>query len=294
MLEDAGSRGTTRRSPPRAGVQLDVLHTADIPTPYGYVFRARGNRLTQLRSGLNKKGPMLQSPCLAYVLRHPDAGVVLIDTGLHPDASTSLRNDFGLAMSLLFSDIRPAPVSFVEQLRAVSLQPEEVDRVVMTHLHVDHTGGMRLLPNATFLCTHREWAAAHRRLAAAKGYVGRHFPGASRMRLLDYDQQGEPHDVFSRTIDLVGDGSIRLIFTPGHTPGHQSVLVRLDDGRPLLLVGDAAYTLRSIREELLPMVTANDAESRRSLRELNAFAHAHPEAILVPSHDPDAWRRLNA
>jgi N-acyl homoserine lactone hydrolase len=235
---------------------------------------------------------MLQSPCLAYVLRHRDAGVMLVDTGLHPDASTDLRKDFGFAMSLLFSDMRPAPISFVEQLRAVRVQPEEVERVVMTHLHVDHTGGMRLLPNATFLCIRREWSAAHRRLAAASGYAGRHFPAASRMQLLDYDQQGERYDVFSQTIDLVGDGSIRLIFTPGHTPGHQSVLLRLDDGRTVLLVGDAAYTVRSIDEELLPMITANDAESLRSLHELNAFAEAHPEAILVPSHDPDAWRRL--
>jgi glyoxylase-like metal-dependent hydrolase (beta-lactamase superfamily II) len=68
--------------------------------------------------------------------------------------------------------------------------------------------------------------------------------------------------------------------------------VRLDDGRTVLLVGDAAYTVRSIHEELLPMVTADDGESLRSLHELNAFGEAHPEAILVPSHDPDAWRRL--
>jgi len=72
------------------------------------------------------------------------------------------------------------------------------------------------------------------------------------------------------------------------------VLLRLDDGRTVLLVGDAAYTVRSIDEELPPMITANDAESLQSLHELNAFAEAHPEAILVPSHDPDAWRRLRA
>jgi N-acyl homoserine lactone hydrolase len=276
----------------KAGVRLTVLCTAEIPTPYGYVFRAPGSRLAQLRAGLSKKGRTLRSPCLAFVVRHPELGAVLIDTGLHPDASTDLRRDFGVAMSFLFSEIEPAELPFADQLRSVGVEPEEVERVVMTHLHVDHTSGMRLLPNATFICTRQEWAAAHRRLAQANGYVGHHLPGPTRMQLLDFDTGGAPFSVFARSIDLAGDGTIRVIFTPGHTRGHQSVLLRLDDGRTVMLVGDAAYTRRSIREQLLPMVTADDQASRNSLRELQAFAEQHPEAILVPTHDPDAWREL--
>jgi glyoxylase-like metal-dependent hydrolase (beta-lactamase superfamily II) len=90
----------------------------------------------------------------------------------------------------------------------------------------------------------------------------------------------------------LGDGTVRLISTPGHTIGHQSVLLALADGRTALVVGDAAYTLRSIREQRLPMLTADDAAARESLRQLNAFAAQHPEALLVPTHDPDAWRDL--
>jgi glyoxylase-like metal-dependent hydrolase (beta-lactamase superfamily II) len=276
------------------GVQLQVLHTAQIPTPYGYVFRSEGNRVARLRAGINKKGKMLQSPCLAYVVRHADAGAILIDTGLHPDASADLREDFGFAMAFLFSDLKPAQTPYDDQLRAVGVSPEDVERVVMTHLHVDHTSGMRLLPNATFLCTRQEWAAAHRRFGAANGYVGHHLPPASRMELVDFERDGDSDGVFAKTIDLVGDGTIRLIFTPGHTRGHQSVLLRLDDGRTVLLVGDAAYTVRSINEQLLPMLTANDQASLKSLGELNAFARENPEAILVPSHDPYAWRALAA
>jgi N-acyl homoserine lactone hydrolase len=281
---------TDQTDPP--GVHLEVLRTAEIPTPYNYVFRAQGNRPSQLRAGLSKKGRMLQSPCLAYVVRHPDAGVLLIDTGLHPDASSDLRRDFGIAMSLLFRDLRPAETPFDDQLRSVGVEPKAVERVVMTHLHADHTSGMRLLPNATFICTQEEWAAANRRFAVANGYVGQHLPPASRMQLLDLTKDGEEHGPFARTVDLIGDGSIRLIFTPGHTNGHQSILLRLDDGRTVLLVGDAAYTLRSIREQLLPMITADDRASRNSLLELNAFAEQHPEATLIPTHDPDAWREL--
>lgn len=72
--------------------------------------------------------------------------------------------------------------------------------------------------------------------------------------------------------------------------GHLSVLLDDVGGRSVLLVGDAAYTRRSIDEQRLPMLTEDDEESRASLRELAAFAMASPEALLVPTHDPEAWR----
>ncbi len=277
---------------PPEGVGLEVLLTAEIPTPHGYVFRSGGNMLSRLRAGLRTSGERLRSPCLAYVVRHPTVGVLLIDTGLHADASTDLRKDFGIPMSLLFRDLKPATGGFDQQLRAIGIQPEEVTRVVMTHLHVDHTSGMRLLPNATFICAREEWVAAHARFAAANGYVSRHLPPTSRMELLDFQSEAERYSSFAQTIDLLGDGSIRLVFTPGHTRGHQSVLLRLQSGRSVLAVGDAAYTLRSIREQILPMVTADDAAYRHSLRDLKAFAEREPETILIPSHDPEAWHQL--
>jgi glyoxylase-like metal-dependent hydrolase (beta-lactamase superfamily II) len=248
--------------------------------------------LAQLRAGLSSKGAALRAPCLAYVVRHPDAGVLLIDTGMHPGASTDLRKDFGLAMGRMFKDLEPASTSFGDQLLALGIEPEDVRRVVMTHLHVDHTSGMRLLPNATFVCTRQEWSAANARLSAAKGYVRHHLPPRSRTELLDFDRDGQPFDAFTSTIDLLGDGSVRLLFTPGHTPGHQSVLARLHDGRGVLLVGDAAYTVQSISEQRLPLLTADDGASLDSLRQLREFTIRHPEASVVPSHDPDAWLQL--
>ncbi len=289
MTSTSTSNGTSNGT----GVRLEVIHTADIPIPYGYVFRTEGNRLAQLRAGFSRKGQMLGSPCLAYVIYHPTAGILLVDTGFHPDATTDLRKDFGIGMSLMFSGIRPSDTPFAQQLRSRGIEPGEVERVVMTHLHVDHTSGMRLLPKATFICTRQEWKAAHGRLAAMSGYVGHHLPPESRVQLVDLNAQGEPAAGFDRTLDLLGDGTIRLLFTPGHTHGHQSLLLKLEDGREVLVVGDAAYTVRSIEEGLLPMATADDETSRQSLRQLDGFRRGHPEAILVPTHDPEAWRALD-
>lgn len=279
----------------QGAVGLDVMVVGTVPTPHGYVFRPqRGNRLTGFLRVLLPGGEVIKSPCLAYVVRHSDAGAILIDTGIHPDASENLRQDFGTRMGLVFRNLRPAKVPYEEQLRELGVEPSEVERVVMTHLHVDHTGGMRLLPNARFVCAREEWRAATRKGAAGKGFVARHLPPETRMELIDFERQGEPHGPFPSTLDLLGDGSIRLVSTPGHTPGHMSVLLQVEGGRQVLVVGDAVYTLRSIREQILPLLTVSDELYLRSLRELKRFMESEPDAILVPSHDPTAWHALRS
>ncbi len=274
------------------GVELDTIVTAKVSMPYGYVYRAGGNPARRILSGISPFGETLQAPCLAFVVRHPSAGTILIDTGMHRDARENPRRDFGIPLSLMFRGLRPAEEPFDEQLRALDIEPDSIERVLMTHLHLDHTSGMRLLPNAKFTVSDAEWTATRRKFPAGKGYVPHHLPAVSRMQLLDFDRDGEPYTTFERTIDLLGDGTIRLISTPGHSAGHLSVLLRLADGGQALLVGDAAYTLRNIHEEILPLLTDNDAAARASIAEIKAFALANPQTTLVPSHDPDAWRAL--
>jgi N-acyl homoserine lactone hydrolase len=279
--------------PRRPGVEIDVMVVGEMPIPRAYVFRTdRGNHLTRLAVAMRPGAETIRSPCLAYVVRHPSAGVILIDTGMHPDASESLRHDFGGRMALLFRNLKPAGIPYEEQLRSLGIEPAEAAWVVMTHLHVDHTSGMRLLPKARFTVALKEWAAATGSGSAGKGYVARHLPSESRLDLVDFDSQGEAHGPFMKTIDLVGDGSIRLVSTPGHTLGHLSVLLREAHGQRILVVGDAAYTLRSIRAEILPLLTVSDKLYLHTLREIKAFAQADPQATLVPSHDPTAWQSL--
>jgi len=273
-------------------VEVEVLVAGETRMPPAYVFRPSGPRVAALPGVLRPRGRTLRAPLLAYVVRHPGAGTLLIDTGLHPGAATDLRGDYGRLMGTMFRSLEPAEPDFAAQLRARGVEPGEVELVVMTHLHVDHTGGMRLLPRARFACDRAEWAEARGRGAPLKGYAAGHLPAAERMRLLDLRADGVAHGPFRRTLDLFGDGSVRLVSTPGHTPGHLSVLLRLAGGRELLVVADAAYTLRSIEAQALPFFTADDEAYRRSLAELKAYADTHPEATLVPTHDADAWRAV--
>jgi N-acyl homoserine lactone hydrolase len=229
-------------------------------------------------------------PVLSFVVRHPDAGVLLIDTGLHPEALDDVRKDFGRLPSIVFGGLRAAPPAFDAQLHDRGVDPEAVTPVVMTHLHADHTSGMRVLPSAEFIVTGREWKAATGQRAAFAGYSARHLPDDGRVRRIDF-AEAEAFGPFERTIDLLGDGSVRLISTPGHTLGHMSVLLRSAD-RPVLVVGDAVYRMRNLEEEILPYRTADDDLYRESVRQLRAYAWSNPDALLVPTHDDEAWRAL--
>jgi glyoxylase-like metal-dependent hydrolase (beta-lactamase superfamily II) len=137
----------------------------------------------------------------------------------------------------------------------------------MTHLHVDHTSGMRLLPNTKFVIAKAEWKAATRKNADRAGFIAHHLPPEDRV-------------IEASALDLPG---IRLIPTPGHTPGHMAVLIEEDD---LLIAGDAAYTTKSIAEQRLPLLTSDDDAYAGSLGKLKDYAN------VIPAHDPDAWRRL--
>jgi N-acyl homoserine lactone hydrolase len=274
-------------------VSVEAIVTAELAIPDAYAFRPPGNAVRRLAGVLASGTKRMRSPCLAYVVRHPAAGTLLIDTGFHRDAATDRRKDFGLPMSVMFRGIEPAEQPFGAQLRERNVDPLAVERVVMTHLHVDHTSGMRLLPNARFLCTREEWKAATGPRASAKGYVAHHLPDVERVELVDFDAPtAEPHGPFARTIDLLGDGSIRLVSTPGHTVGHMSLILQRPDQPQVLVVGDAAYTLRSIETQTLPLLTAGDRRYADSLRQLKAFSEANPDAKIIPSHDPSAWHAL--
>lgn len=232
-------------------VEVEPIVTARVPLLELYTHR--GSPLKWLRC-----------PCLSFALRHPEAGVVLVDTGLGS--------------------------GFDRRLLDRGIEPAAVETVLMTHLHLDHTSGMRRLPAARFWIARREWKAAHGRLAAASGVIAHHLPPQERVELVDADG-GEPCGPFASTIDVFGDGSVRLVSTPGHTPGHMSVLVRTAKGEALL-AGDAAYTLHNVREQAIPLINADAGRYRDSLAQLKAFADANPGAPLVPSHDADAYEAL--
>jgi glyoxylase-like metal-dependent hydrolase (beta-lactamase superfamily II) len=81
------------------------------------------------------------------------------------------------------------------------------------------------------------------------------------------------------------------VFTPGHSVGHQSVIVRLS-GRELLIAGDAVYSLDTLEHERRGAFLADEHNWRRSLREIQLYRRENPDALIIPSHDHKLWPTL--
>ena len=89
--------------------------------------------------------------------------------------------------------------------------------------------------------------------------------------------------------DLMGDGSVVILFTPGHTPRHQSVLVRLPKTGSLIFDGDACYTRENMKKDLLPGVMWSASETIRSVDRIRYYRDELGATVLL-GHDPAAWQ----
>jgi N-acyl homoserine lactone hydrolase len=278
---------------PGARVKLSPLLVARLKLPPALHYREEG-RLAGARA-MGIRVPLerwLEVPVVAFLVEHPKAGAILIDTGFHPAVAADEKQAFGRFGGFLFKDLRmEAEHAVPAQLRQRGIQPADVAIVIMTHLHPDHASGVSEFPNSTFVVSDREWAAAASG-SQLEGYFPRQFDHAFDWRTLDFDgPESDSFASFGRSFDLLGDGSIRLVFTPGHTAGHLSVVLRLK-GREVLVAGDAIYSLRTLRDSHLPYRMADEHLFRRSLREIQLYARETPDALIVAGHDMEQWRSL--
>jgi N-acyl homoserine lactone hydrolase len=191
---------------------------------------------------------------------------ILVDTGLHPDAAAAAARHYDGAESL--------GVFQLEQDAAVAEQVDfdSLTKVVLTHLHFDHAGGSALLPSSLpVFIQRREWEAGGDPDAIARNFfLPRDYEGlADQVVLIDGDH------------DLLGDGSIELLFTPGHTPGHQSVRV----GDDLIIGGDVTHFATGLDDQRLPIFGDDLDAQLASAERLRALRDAGAE--VRPGHDPD-------
>jgi len=233
-------------------------------------------------------------PIPAFLIRHPSAGAILVDTGLHPSIATDPSENFG-SLAARFGNLTLEPDEDVpSQLRRRGLEPGEVPIVVMTHLHLDHASAISEFPSSTFVVSETEWrAAAHGSNPALNGYRRSHFDYAFDYRTVDFDRSNiNSYAGFGRTFDLFGDGSVRLAFTPGHSAGHMSVICHLAE-RDFVIGGDCFYLLGQLDGSEAGPPRPQDAHNlRRSLQELRLFHRQFPDAIVTPGHDPDFYARI--
>lgn len=263
----------------RAGVRVHPLRTADMLAPPHFLQRPAGPLWLLRGLGVHvPRSKWLTLPIPCFLVEHPGAGPFLVDAGLHASVADDPADNLGRAAKLLYSIEMRADDAAPAQVRARGIDPASIALVVMTHLHYDHASGATQFPGATFLVERREWDAA-RRGGFRQGYHGPHLDPALDWRAIDVRHEA----------DLFGDGSVRLLHTPGHTPGHLSLLLRLESGERLLLAADAAYARSTLAERKLPLFVDDEAAYLASLDRLVALGD--DARYVVCGHDPEGLER---
>jgi N-acyl homoserine lactone hydrolase len=277
-----------------ATVKVHPITTGTLMYPQDALV-STGGKLAFLRF-LGFRSERVEIPIPCFLLEHPTAGPFLVDTGHHASMAADPKGSYGPILGrAVGSRIRmQKDDGLPDQLRTRGVDPKSIKLVVMTHMHLDHASGVSQFPDATFIVTAREWDAATNGPGLKGGYITRQFDHAFDWRTIDFDgDEVSSYKSFGRTLDLFGDGSVHLCYTPGHTLGHMSLVVRIVGGE-FLIVGDAAYTMRTIRDSAMPYGPADEHEFRRSLKEVQRYLDQTPDAVVCPGHDLEAFRALKS
>lgn len=219
------------------------------------------------------KALALPTPC--YLIRH-GSDWLLWDTGngdrlaALPGGMTKFGGRFTVKRTL------------AEQLGQLGLKPDDIRFVALSHLHQDHTGNIGLFPRATFLIAKPELAWA-RAKPTPFGVDATAIAPLSRSHVEALD---EDKDVF-------GDGSVRILKAPGHTPGSRMLLVKLPKAGPVLISGDLFHTRLNFEKSLVPAVNLSRADTLASAQRFNSLA-GNLRARVVIQHAPEDFAAMPA
>ena len=235
-------------------------------------------------------------PIPAFLIRHPKAGNILVDTGLHPSIASDPRENLGRLGAWASQPELEAGMDVPARLRGSGISPSAIRLVLLTHLHLDHASAIADFPDSTFIVSAAEWKdATSGVLPIFRAYRRQQYDYAFDFRTVDFDDERvSSYSTFGRTLDLFGDGSVRLASTPGHTTGHMSVIVRLGD-RDMVIAGDALPREEQLEQEAdLPGRMQDEHNYRRSLQEIRLFHNQYPNAVITPGHDPAFYENAPA
>ena len=193
-----------------------------------------------------------------YVIKHGEDYMVW-DTGYLPGSNPNA-----------------AKVTLGEQLAQLKIKPEQVKFVGISHFHADHTGQLDTVPNATLLIGQKEWDA----ITAPKPMQGANVAGFKHW--ISGGGKVEPQPVDK---DVFGDGTVVILRTPGHTPGHQSLLVRLKEKGPVILIGDAVHFHENYESDGVPGFNYDRAETIASIERIKQI-QKNLKATVIIQHDP--------
>ena len=206
-----------------------------------------------------------------YLIRHGE-NYLLWDTGLPGEAAgKTLPPDGPFTVSL--------KTRIVDQLQRIGVRPEQVNFVGISHNHFDHIGQAADFPNATLLIGSEDYEATAK--------------GESAARFAPWVKNGAKVQKLTDDLDVFGDGKVVVLDMPGHTDGHQALLIRLPRSGPVLLTGDLYHFSENMRNRGVPSFNADRSDTLGSMDRFGAIAK-NLKAKVIIQHEPADVAKLPA
>jgi N-acyl homoserine lactone hydrolase len=245
---------------------------------------------------LRDKRHFILVPIHVYLIDHPQAGLILVDAGINWDQAHAHHDYYRGRLARMSLDEDEYLLGQDEELSAqlgrLGYRCSDISTVIVTHLHEDHIGGLLSVRHAKVVLAAPEWTRV-----GSWNRMARFLPFLAMEKFSPSIAGMAPPQVvafssgafcgFARSQDLLGDGSVVLLPTPGHTSGHLAVLVRLD-GYQVLCCGDTIYTLRHLAiDQVRPVAVSRKswAQQADSIRRIQRLRAALPDTVIAPAHD---------
>ena len=212
-------------------------------------------------------------PC--FLIRHPK-GTLIWDTGLNDEIAKSPTGADVMGGNMHL-DVK---TTLAAQLTQLGLTAADVTYVAFSHLHFDHTGNANLFAGSTWLVNKAELAAA----TADPPGLGVDPTTISAYKTAKIEPLTGDHDVF-------GDGSVRILSAPGHTPGHQVLLITLHKSGAVVLSGDLYHTRENFRKHNVPLLNTDRADTLASFDRVDKIVK-NRKARFVIQHAPEDFKAL--
>ena len=228
-------------------------------------------------------------PIYAWVIEHNE-GVIVVDTG--DTARTSEPGYFPrwqpyYKFAVRFH-VKPQQEIGV-QLKQMGISPKDVKKVVLTHMHTDHAGGLHHFPESRIYVNMAEYKRTLGFQGQIIGYVPHRMPGWLSPEAIVFDNKG--FGPFEKFWSITSNGDVKVVSTEGHTPAHISVIATIEDVH-YFLAGDTSYSEETLLQKIADGVSPDPNRAVDTLQNILTFASQHP-TVYLPTHDPNSERRLN-
>jgi N-acyl homoserine lactone hydrolase len=211
-----------------------------------------------------------------YLIRHA-RGLMLWDSG-NPDRLAALPNGLTNPAGTITAFMRKP---LAESLKEIGVAPADIQHFAMSHSHGDHSGNANQFAASTIYMQETEYSAVFSTEPQKYGFLPANF---EKLRGSRFVKLNGDHDVF-------GDGSVLIKSAPGHTPGHQVLLVRLPQRGPVVLSGDMVHLQYSWDNSVVPSFNFNVAQSAATIEAMKAFVRQQGAQLWI-NHDMEQGRTI--